>query len=360
MASTVPLSVKRRSALILLWATVPVIGLAIYVQSTGTGIDLLVFGVACLLLLALERTVGDWLGEVLGAGVAGILFALFVASTIYYFFSDKAGRSHTDNFFLAAEKRGYHTVYYEPSPPDAAQGIPSIPALNTASSSVNEAPIATNGASGPLSALNGGSRGPTGTSTGFSAASGSGGGGSVAGGRTESASTQGAGTAAPESESPPEHQQGPQNPERAPQNPEQVPQNPKQATQNLPTSSLASVSLRAYASSVWSHWFPESTISVPTTISLDVSPRTVAVARRVVLRAVVTAGGAPVVHGTVEFSVNGSGAGRIILDANGTAATHFSTYIQGAYTVTARYAGSTGFAPSVSSPIDLTVGRDAQ
>ena len=80
-------------------------------------------------------------------------------------------------------------------------------------------------------------------------------------------------------------------------------------------------------------------------------------ALRTVLRAAVTSEGKPVVNGSVEFSVNGNGAGRIILDARGMAATHYSTYIAGTYNITARYAGSAEFAASVSPPIALIVER---
>ena len=95
--------------------------------------------------------------------------------------------------------------------------------------------------------------------------------------------------------------------------------------------------------------------SVPTRVSIEVDPQRVARAFRAVLRSSVIADSKPVVNGSVEFSVNGNGAGRIILDARGMAATHFATYIAGTYTVTARYTGTTGFAASVSPPATLIV-----
>ncbi len=125
MAGVVTSASKQRSLWILVWAAIPVVCLAGWVQVTGSGIDLLIFATACLILLTMERTVGDWLGELLGAALAGFLFAVLVAGTIYYFFSDNAGRSHTDSFFLAAEKRGYRTTYYQPALPDGTRGLHS-------------------------------------------------------------------------------------------------------------------------------------------------------------------------------------------------------------------------------------------
>ena len=125
MASMVTSASTQRSLWILAWAAIPVLCLAGWVQATGSGIDLLVFATACLVLLALERTVGDWLGELVGAAVAGFIFAVLVAGTVYYFFSESAGRSHTDSFFLAAEKRGYRTTYYQPALPDGTRAIAS-------------------------------------------------------------------------------------------------------------------------------------------------------------------------------------------------------------------------------------------
>lgn len=297
MASIVTSASKQRSLWILVWASIPVLCLAAWVQVTGSGIDLLIFATACLILLALERTVGDWLGELLGAALAGFLFAIFVAGTIYYFFSDNAGRSHTDSFFLAAEKRGYRTTYYQPALPDGTRAL-SSPIPEPHPPKVVPAPVPTNG---------------------------------------DSESNGGAAVSVPTSTN------GDHIPTGAPANP-------------LAASSPAEFVWRK-ARPLWAQFFPEAIVAVPTTVSLDVEPRRVSRALRTVLRAAVTSQGKPVVDGSIDFSVNGIGAGRIILDAHGLAATHYSTYISGTYSITARYAGTTGFAASISTPITLIVER---
>jgi hypothetical protein len=289
MARLVTSASKPRSLWILAWATIPVFCLAGYVQVTGSGIDLLVFATACFILLALERTVGDWLGELLGAALAGFLFAVCVAGTIYYFFSENAGRSHTDSFFLAAEKRGYRTLYYLPALPDGTRGhyspVPEPP------QDVVAAPVATNGG------------GTNGEPMGLPA------------------------PADPGPGSPP--------------------------VSSLSPSEIVWRKTRPF----WSWFFPESTVPVPTVVVLDVEPRIVRAPLRTVFRAAVTVGRKPVVNGSIEFSVNGGGAGRIILDAHGLASTHYSTYIAGTYSVTARYTGNAEYAASLSKPVTFIVER---
>jgi hypothetical protein len=252
--------------------------------------------------LALERTVGDWLGELAGAAVAGFVFAVFVAGTVYYFFSESAGRSHTDSFFLAAEKRGYRTTYYQPALPDGTRAIasqipePPKPKIVAQPPNSDTTPVATLGESQSN--------------------------GNVA--DSSHASTNGGDEA-----------KEPVRPSR-------------------PAGSPTEYVWRK-ARPLWAHFFPESIASVPTTVSIEVEPRRVGRAFRTLFRSSVIADGKPVVNGSIEFSVNGNGAGRIMLDVRGMAATHFSTYIAGTYTITARYTGTTGYAASVSSPATLIV-----
>jgi hypothetical protein len=300
MAGMLTSASKQRSLWILAWATIPVVCLAFWVQVTGSGIDLLVFATACLVLLTLERTVGDWLGELVGAALAGVIFALLVSGTIYYFFADSsAGRSHTDSFFVAADKRGYKTTYYRLPLPDGSRGLPSqvqLPAPRPPV--VVAAPVATNG--GGETNGDGADQAPA----------------SSNGDQSSAATTPGE----PKGASPTEY-------------------------------------VWRKARPLWARFFPESTVAVPSMVTLDLEPRKVAPALRTVLRAVVTSNGSPVVNGSVDFAVNERGVGRIILDSHGMAATHFSTYIEGTYSVTARYSGSAEFAASASAPIVLTVGK---
>ncbi|MCA1563237.1 MAG: hypothetical protein LC804_24285, partial [Acidobacteria bacterium] len=102
----------RRSLKPLAWAALPVISLAVGVLASGNGFDILLLATAGLLLLTLERTVGDWMGERLGAGPAGIAFALGVAGLGYYFLGHSAGSAKTNQLLVSAEQRGYRSSYY--------------------------------------------------------------------------------------------------------------------------------------------------------------------------------------------------------------------------------------------------------
>ena len=86
------------------WGALPVLALGVGVIASGVGIDLLVVAVGCLFLLALDRTVGDWLAETLGSGLGTVAFALAVIALTWYFISYPS-----DAFFAAAEERGYRT-----------------------------------------------------------------------------------------------------------------------------------------------------------------------------------------------------------------------------------------------------------
>jgi hypothetical protein len=93
---------------------------------------------------------------------------------------------------------------------------------------------------------------------------------------------------------------------------------------------------------------------VPTTITLIVSPSVAAVGYRTRFQAVITAAGAPVTDGSVDFTVDSSGAGRVALDRRGMASTSFATHIAGTYEVRARFLGTTQYESSTISRI-LTV-----
>lgn len=109
---------KQRSLRVLAWATLPVTLLGAWVQVTGEGIDLFVIAIAAILLLGMERTLGDWLGELLGSVLAALVFSIFIAGLVLYFVADADGKSRAREFFQSAEARGYKTVYFYTPPPD--------------------------------------------------------------------------------------------------------------------------------------------------------------------------------------------------------------------------------------------------
>src|SRR5688572_30648107 len=94
---------------------------------------------------------------------------------------------------------------------------------------------------------------------------------------------------------------------------------------------------------------------VPPSTSKDVRwPRT-AVRRRTILRAVVTSEGRPLTQGVVDFTVDGTGAGRMALDSRGFATTAFATHLPGTYEVRARFSGTFKHEPSSSQIQTLNV-----
>lgn len=282
---------QPRSLKLLGWVTLPVLALAMFVQATGVGIDLLVIGVAALVLFALERSLGDWLGEWIGPLAAAGVFVVFALALAWYFLSASLGRSQTDSFFIEAEHRGYKTVYYR-TPRASADAPAAASAGSTAS-----APVATGGSASRAPAAAGSpdvapAAGPAGDD-------GTGGAVASAGGGSD----------------------------------------------RRRESSVLSFFRRRSD--------PEQRIA--TEISVSVEPARVAAARQTIIRATVRAADGSAVSGNVEFTVNNLGAGRVALDASGVASTTYRTHILGSYEVRARFAGTSRYASSRAGPVILTV-----
>ena len=293
-------SATRRSARLLAWAALPVIAFAGIVQVTGVGIDILVVAAAALVLLALERSVGDWLGEWLGPLAAAAIFVAAAVALSWYFLSSALGRPQTDRFFVEAERRGYQTLYYE-TPTSRADASPP-----SADSSSSAQPVATGGGVAGLTSSSGG--------------------GVPSDGRAETA------------------------PRDSAVQPDAPPATPEDGASAASKDSRRRGSIRSF----FRRNIPEAE-RIVTSVSVSVSPATVQAAHRAVISASVYAGGAPVTEGTVDFTVNGQGAGRIQLNARGFASTTFRTYIPGTYEIRARYSGSPDHASSRSDSVLLNV-----
>lgn len=298
-----PTEFGRRSYKLLAWAALPVLTLAGVVQVTGVGIDILVFATAALLLLGLERSVGDWLGEWFGPLAAAVIFIATAVALSWYFLSDSLGRSQTEHFFVEAERRGYSTVYYQTARPSAADKSGAA-----AESPSGATPVATGGTAN--------ARGAT----------------------------------AVRGEAPPVHAADRED-ETDPQDASAISpaigtaRGARQETDAPARRSILSIFRRSSS--------PAELIETQVTVSL--SPHEVEAARRTVISAAVHGAGVPVAAGTVEFMVNGLGAGRIAVDADGVASTTFRTHIPGTYEVRARYSGTSRHASSRSNPVLLQV-----
>ena len=99
---------------------------AVAVELTRTGLDILVLVVVGLIVILVERTVGDWMGELLGSGLTTLVLGTTLAAVAWVLFEEGGP---ADRFFAAAEERGYRTSYYEvpgqPPPPKQAVAVAS-------------------------------------------------------------------------------------------------------------------------------------------------------------------------------------------------------------------------------------------
>lgn len=91
------------------WGTSVVLVTAILVQVTHRGIDVLLALAAGLILLVLERTLGDWFAESLGEPATVLLFVLIAALGVAYATTD-AGQSKVQRFLAAADADGIRPV----------------------------------------------------------------------------------------------------------------------------------------------------------------------------------------------------------------------------------------------------------
>jgi hypothetical protein len=296
----------KRSLEPVAWGALPVLALGIGVLASGVGIDLLVLAVGCLFLLTLDRTVGDWLAETLGSGPGTVAFGVAVVGFTWYFLSYPS-----DEFFAAAEKRGYRTAYYERTPASADVAAESVGAPGGAYVQSAVAPSSGGtGGSGTGAVLNTEPR------------------------DNESARLEGAS----EADRAKEGADG-SKPSERPQS-----ENPSDRAPG-----------RASAARVVFGAKEAAPAPIPTRIVLTLFPAQVPAARRTSFQGVVTADGLPVTDGRVQFTVNGTGAGRAALDARGVATVTFATHIAGTYEVRARFSGTSTHDPSSSGLTTLRV-----
>lgn len=100
----------RRVSAVVLWAIGGVVLVALAVEATHTGIDVLALMVLVLLLVLVERTVGDWVAEVLGPTMATVVFASAAALAVFYLLGD-GGQARARRALSAAEERGYRGLF---------------------------------------------------------------------------------------------------------------------------------------------------------------------------------------------------------------------------------------------------------
>jgi hypothetical protein len=100
------------------WAVAVLFVAALFVQLTHAGIDIFLMLAAGFVLLVLERTLGDWIAESVGAPATVLIFTVLAGLAVLYALSAD-GRAKANRLFAAAESRGYRPVYFvvdEPVP----------------------------------------------------------------------------------------------------------------------------------------------------------------------------------------------------------------------------------------------------
>jgi hypothetical protein len=128
---------KRRLAPTLIWGAGSIAAVALLVEVSRTGLDLLVLLLIVVVIVILERTVGDWLGEMLGSGLATLVLGALIGLGAWVLF-DKGGLA--DMFFEAAQSRGYGTAWYHASAVTTAPAVTTIPPVaSTGSTSAGAA-----------------------------------------------------------------------------------------------------------------------------------------------------------------------------------------------------------------------------
>jgi hypothetical protein len=273
------------------WATLPVLGLAMGVLASGVGIDLLLIGASGLLMFTLERTVGDWMGEQFGPAPATVGFVCILAGFTWFVIDS------SDRFLTAAENRGYRGVYYRTgtasaASTDASESDVSASAVSitggASTSSRNTLPVSSSVSGSQRSARSELSREPSGV-----------------GGAEE----------------------GP----------------PKRPT---PTPSAGT--------RIVSGGQRPMPIGAQTAIVLNIVPQTVSRGRNVRVEATVTSNGRPVNEGVIEFLVNGVGAKRVAV-SRGIAAMAYSSSFAGTYEVRARFLGTYRYQASSNTLRSLIV-----
>lgn len=110
---------------------------ALGVRLTRTGLDILVLLILCAMVIALERTVGDWTADTIGPGMSAIGIMAFVGTGVWVVFAT----GKVDHFFSAADAAGYHTLYWRAS--SAATPVTPAPAAVRSPPPSSPSPLAT-------------------------------------------------------------------------------------------------------------------------------------------------------------------------------------------------------------------------
>jgi hypothetical protein len=290
------------------------------VHLSGVGIDILAVALLVLLLLVLDRTVGDWLAETSTSGVPNLLFAGLLAVGVCGLFLSSTGAAWMEKFLQIGETRGYqglwiksHSSYSAAAEPAASRdsGTGTAPAARVRTSG---APRLAGGASSsrrlygrdlPRPGIQPGAVSPGSPDSPTRAAVAESG-VAASGGPTATASTSGSRVAVTHAGA-------------------------AEASSSLPNTSAA------------------------TAIVVRVTPRSARPGEDVAAVAMVTAGRGGVRKGRVEFSVNGVVHSSASVGADSSARVLLKGLRPGVFSIQARFTGSTDLLPSSSSSVQVTI-----
>jgi hypothetical protein len=150
-------SSTRRALRPIGWGMAVLFVAALAVQMTHTGIDVFLVLVTGFVLLVLERTLGDWIAESIGAPATALVFAIFAALAVAYAMSGN-GRAKANRFFASAESRGYRPLYFvvDESTDDAGGGKVTGRGTSRSGAAGNAAPAGKGDGSAPAAVATGG------------------------------------------------------------------------------------------------------------------------------------------------------------------------------------------------------------
>jgi Bacterial Ig-like domain (group 3) len=134
----------------LIAAVACLVGLIAAILATHTGVDLLLVAALCVAVIATERTVGDWLGELIGPSASTASLAGCAVLAGWYMFNG-GGRPTTEKFFATAAEHGYTTIWFQSSTARRTSrrdvgpyhGVAAAPLPPDTSIAANAAPVAT-------------------------------------------------------------------------------------------------------------------------------------------------------------------------------------------------------------------------
>jgi hypothetical protein len=285
LAEHSPTPPGRRSSSLIIWGISVVSVTLAVVGITNTGVDVLVLVLTCLVLLVIERTLGDWMGELLGSGMASLVFTGIVALVVWYAAGSR-DRSEVQYFFAAAEARGYQPYFWVPAPALARAGAvatkPTLGGVPIQLSAEVSMPVAAG-----------------------------------AGGRISSSAPATASRTAAQAPAPPS----------------------VDSPHSAPDSSQAARAseLRAFSwNSLWRRLRGDRA-DVQRNVKVTLVPAIAVTGQPIALHAVVTDAETPVVGGAIEFAIDGRPIEVVAVDRKGEARSTYSSRIPGRYTLQTRF-----------------------